>query len=766
MFDIRKVTPDDAPQACLPYVSCAPLAPMCIPDKPLCNPAQNIICTPSYICLPSSTFVCLPNKICVPKIALYRNVSGSYRSGATSGSVLELRVDVDGTRPQSRVSGDMFSQFSFLETLAEARPGVKRLFERDLLMRHRFGFLTIYSYSFVVESLSVSETGGVMTITGPVRYYNDPANNNDTIEVTIPRVAISAAAADATVKFYDAGTLISTFICPKISAYFRAVTLEIDRFQGTTFPPSANTNTGLHPADLPNEDLTCAEVFRRTGVDMTITEDDVLNDADSADAGTNWSEAELHDLMEDRFDLFSNTLQWNCYGVVVPRFGDPAYNSGYYGTMFDWGGWQAGDTHLRQGAAVAYDAILGRSSGTLYDSAAKKDRLFLQTFVHEIGHSFNFPHSWQRSANPDSASESFMNYPWGYTGGAGTESAFWSNFRWQFDDVELIWVRHGDRNDVIFGGRDWIGNNLSIYATPDIERQSAPLTLEARAWDVFDFGQPVRVELKLKNVSDKKQKVNGLLQPEDGTVALYVTRPNREIVRYVPPVRRCEAPGEVELAPGESLYETALLSYSAKGALFQEPGEYVVRAYYNAGNDGMIVSPGCRLRVANPMSRGSEELAHILFSHEAARFLYFGGTERYPAVTSSLKEAVEKYAKTDPSVVRHIAAALGNHASRPFKQVISKKGKRVIVRKEVNINEAVTHLEAARALIPVRRVSALDNITYNRMSIRLAESYLKQDKKAEAVQTLQESLKYLETRRVVKSVIADYKSRLEKLSRK
>ena len=99
----------------------------------------------------------------------------------------------------------------------------------------------------------------------------------------------------------------------------------------------------------------------------------------------------MHDLMEDRFDRFANTLQWNTYGVVVPKFGNPNYNSGYYGTMFDWGGWQVGDSYFRQGAAIAEDAIRGRTSGTLYDTDAKKDRLLQLIFCHEIGHSFNLP---------------------------------------------------------------------------------------------------------------------------------------------------------------------------------------------------------------------------------------------------------------------------------------------------------------------------------------------------------------------------------------
>ena len=219
--------------------------------------------------------------------------------------------------------------------------------------------------------------------------------------------------------------------------------------------------------------MSIRDTFLRSGIDLTVTHDDTLNDADSADTGTNWSEAELHDLMEDRFDSFSDRLQWNLYGVIVPRFGDPSYNSGYYGTMFDWGGWQVGDSFLRQGFAIADDATRGRTSGTLYDTAVEEDRLVLQTLIHEAGHAFNLPHTWDRTVNDDSGSESFMNYPWGYTDNGGGETNFWSNFRWEFDDVELIWMRHADRNDVIFGGRDWIGDNLSVDLGPAFCRQLA-----------------------------------------------------------------------------------------------------------------------------------------------------------------------------------------------------------------------------------------------------------------------------------------------------
>ena len=672
----------------------------------------------------------------------WRKISGTYKSPKLckkKTQILELRVDVDGRRPQNRISGDFFKSFQI---------GVWNF--------------SMYTSSFIVENVTMSLTSAEAVLTGSVLYYSDPTKVNDTIEVRIPLVSIFSSPADATVKFYTSGSPKKTYLCPKTSEFFRTVMLEIDRLQTANYPPTSKTCVDPYPSDLSCENLTTQLVFQRAGIGMTVTEDDILNDPDGSDPGSNWDEGELHDLMEDRFDRFANTLQWNLYGVSVPRFGvGNSYNSGYYGVMFDWGGYQAGDTYHRQGAAVASDAIMNRTSGTLYNTGDKRNRFFLETFIHEVGHAFNLPHSWLRTTNPDSASESFMNYPWGYTGG---ENSFWSNFRWEFDDVELIWMRHADRNNVIFGGNDWIGNNLSIYTEPERGVTDAPLSLEVRARELFDYAQPVYVELKLKNISNNPQTITAVLEPEDGGVTMYMIQPNGTRVRYVPPVLRLKDPKLITLAPKESIYETVLLSYGAKGPQFQKPGEYRIRAFYNLSNDNLIVSPSCRFRVASPRNQETEELAHLLFSYEAAKFMYFGGTERYPNTQSRLKEATKKYGKTNPNVVPYIHATLGRHQSRPFKKIIQKGKKRFVAARKENLKEAVSQLEAARKLTP-SRVSVFDNISYNRLSILLNDCYQKQKQTTEAVRVLQESLQYLQKRNVIKKVLDDYKKRIAELSK-
>ena len=653
-----------------------------------------------------------------------RNVSGTYRNAtpAGSGTILELRVDVDGRRPQQRLSGDLYFHFHFC------------------------GPITLFSRSFVVEDLTIDSAAEGITISGPVVYYNDPADTSDSIRVEIPRVSIFAPAPAACVHWLTLGKIVATYACPKISEYFRTATLEIDRFPGTAFPADMDPDVDPSPSGLPAS-VGIRSVFQRSGIDLAVEQDDLLNDPDSGDPGDNWSEAELHDLMEARFDRFANTLQWNTYGVIVPRFGDPNYNSGYYGTMFDWGGWQTGDTYFRQGCALAEEATRGRESGTLYDSSDKKDRLVLETFIHEVGHSFNLPHAWQRATSADSASESFMNYPWGYTGGGGGETAFWENFRWEFDDVELIWMRHADRNDVIFGGRDWIGNNLSAYSRAEIERPGGALQLTVSSAEVLDFGVPVTLQLALTNTGAAPLSVVDQLQPEDGLTRVFIERPNGDIVEFVPPVLRHKAPPEpIELAPGEAAYESIMLSFGAKGHQFADPGEYLIRVLVPCFPLGYVLARAHRLRIAAPATRASEDLAHLLTGYEASKFLYFGGSRRYPELTGRLEEAAGRFAESDPMAVRHIQYALGRDAARRHKRVEVNKGRRVVVAEDPDLKRAIGLLDAARAPVKARAGHALDALTLTDAATRLAACHLELGQNAKAATVLEQTAKDLKAR--------------------
>jgi hypothetical protein len=196
-------------------------------------------------------------------------------------------------------------------------------------------------------------------------------------------------------------------------------------------------------------------------------------------------------------------------------------------------------------------------------------------------------------------------------------------------------------------------------------------------------------------------------------------------------------PETVNLTPGESTYSTIGLGFSAKGPLFSVPGEYLIRVYYPCFPHGYIATATKRLRVAYPLSRRTEDLAHFLYSKEAAQFMYYGGSRHNPDTRDRLIDALGYNAETDPVAVRHIAAALGRDAARVHKSVTTKKGKRVVVATDANPEFAAERFSEALAPLPkeLGLSSAFDSITEGALLGSLASQHvvLGHDKDAEEV---------------------------------
>ena len=302
-------------------------------------------------------------------------------------------------------------------------------------------------------------------------------------------------------------------------------------------------------------------------------------------------------------------------------------------------------------------------------------------------------------------------------------------------------MRHADRSDVIFGGRDWIGNNLSVDLNPGYTLGSDPARLEITSPEVFDIGVPVHLELKLENTSERSIQVVDRLQPEDGLLRVVIERPDGEIVTFQPPVRRLLAPPEpIELPPGGAIHAGIEIAFGAKGPQFAEPGSYLIRVFWPCYPLGFVATEMHRIRIAHPLTRQSEELAHLLTSREAAQFLYYGGGRRHPEVKEKLIEAVERYTESDPMAVRHIAAALGRDVGRVFKHPVVKEGRQVIVATPADPERALNLLTAAVTPLPedrYRETSAFTPMVEAGLVSQLADQAVEAGRKKLATDTLE-----------------------------
>jgi hypothetical protein len=666
-----------------------------------------------------------------------QTVSGTYKGTIPRISpfsyqlLLELRIDIDGRRPQNMVSGDIYKK-------SDLKFGLKRI---------------KYKYSFQLSSLSVIWNENQVVITGDF-FFNQ---NRLFLSITIPRVSVSIPAPNAFITITTPSGQIGQWTFVKSSAYFRETTLEVDCLEGTAFPPTVNTNVDPHPDDLPHISMDIATAYKRAGIYMEVTHDQILTDPDDLDSQSGWDYGELHDLMEFRFSHFTNSLHWNLYGVIVPAGEAGSWSS----ITFDWAGGQPGDIYFRRGFAIAYDPITSLN-GALDDTNEKKNRQFLWKCIHEAGHAFNLQHPFSRNDNRDSASTSFMNCIHDYT---GRSKEYWSDFRWEFDDVELIWMRHASRNDVIFGGANWISNHLE-ESNFFIQQESSdiPLLLTIGSNHIYDLGEPVVIELSLTNIGSIPLYVSSRLLSEEEAITVIIRKPDNSYLIYNPPLRIDFTSMQVELLnPKQTMNTSCDLFYGKHGFLFENPGEYWVRIAFNTFDFGSFFSNPIRIRISATRTQSAEKLAYLLFDQRFGKFKYLNGCGVYPELISELEEAVETYGKTDSTIIRHVHTVLGSLYGRPMKKVITKNDKLMITSTHADVKKAIEHFSKARSMIQTSSMDITDRHILKNIVIGLALCHLRNKNKPEAEKILNEGIGLLEKAGMPPDLILREKERILKL---
>jgi hypothetical protein len=569
-------------------------------------------------------------------------------------SALDLRVDIDPRHANSpvmdRISGDFYTVFR------QVWPN-----------RPPFSW-QIYRESWIVDAPAVAWSRCEVVITGRVRFYtgSHPAT---TVRVRIPWRAF-ATVGPAEVTFTESGGSTSSYSCPRRSDCFRSVTMEADVAQSVNVAPllpSYDTHAhATRPPGLPQRTLTFEEAYDEAGICVNVAPTHTVID-DSDPAFTTWSDSELHDALETHFSFFGTTPTWHVWGAMVGTH-DEATTAGI---MFDYGTVYGGPGRLpeRQGFAIfrghpVFNNLPPAAPTTPAEAEAL--RYFLYVWVHEAGHAFNFLHSWDKG-RPDALS--WMNYPQYVTD-------YWSDFEFRFDDEELIHLRHGNRSEVIFGGDPWsTGGHLEVPVGAMAQMEgNAPLELLVRSKDYFEYLEPVAVELRLRNLSpDLPIGVDARLNPDYGRTTIYVRAPDGRIRQFTPIIQKEGTEKLLLLAPvgsdvsGADRYsESVMIAFDKFGFLFEEPGEYLIRAAYQPSADMQILSPMHRVRVGRPVSREEDRLAQDVFSHEVGMSLYLGGSQS-PFLRKGMDQ-LEDLAQRYPAspVGARAAIVVANSIAKPF----------------------------------------------------------------------------------------------------
>ena len=565
----------------------------------------------------------------VPPILLRRAVSGRYR-GRLGIWELELRVDVDRVRPMKRVSGDFYRVLGTTRT---------------------------YFGSFIVDAPVISVTPTFVTIAG-IGHYTYPTGAPK-LRITIPRVTVFSPPAPATLRFFTlANAPGATYLCGFESPYFRSLLVETDRVSDVTSAVFSAYDTASLPSPPPQRTVSVAKAFVEAGIDVQISPASNVIDIGHAGNGV-WSNAELHASMVQHFSQHQEVPQFRVWEVVAQNHDLHFQGIGLLGIMFDQFG------RHRQGCAVFHRLLAGNTPEVL--------RRQLYTYVHELGHCFNLLHSWQKSlAQPPGINRpnalSWMNYPQFHPAG---ETAFWSAFPFQFDNEEIVHIRHAFRNHVIMGGSQFAVN----AALEDTERFNRPvedytgLELQLAAPRSFMLGEPVAIELKLTAHDARGRDVTPYLHPNMGLVDVAIQRPGGQIVAYRPVIEHCVEPKIVRLEASSALSETAYIGYGKDGLYFDAPGLYKIRAVYTTPDGAQIVSNPIELRVRSAVTAAEAEIADLFLGEEQGMLFYLAGSDS-PALRNG-NEALDLVLDKHPDHPLAVYARLqkGFNLGREFKTI-------------------------------------------------------------------------------------------------
>lgn len=327
-------------------------------------------------------------------------ISGCYQKIPTerkedeTNFIQDLRIDVDGERPLNLISGDRYF----------------------VAGNHDF----LGSFRFTVEKKS--EKRDTLELTCSQGQFDTELNQIRHIKIQVP---LDKRFSDIMVQLVNSSGDTVTQIFRKKSPYFRSVTIE-HSYEAAVEPLDLYDTKALDSPSQRTSPLSIHDAFAEAGIEITLKEDPIPiahpNSRDSAWAISELNEAmkthTLHTLQHQGSIWLLSALEY----VICTVKGLMVINSD------------------RMGCVVFQNATGWQTS------EEKRLRLFI--YMHELGHCFNLKHPWLAMGDSGYSTLSWMNYPWRYRLSKkvyGAE-AFWRRFNFQFNDFEVLNLRHGFRS--------------------------------------------------------------------------------------------------------------------------------------------------------------------------------------------------------------------------------------------------------------------------------------------------------------------------------
>jgi hypothetical protein len=531
---------------------------------------------------------------------------------------------------------------------------------------------------------------------------------------------------------------------------FRQIEYEVDQLDGTQRWSSYTFAERI---------VSVPECLQRAGILLnpggtwkTITGDEIAGHAFTVD--------ELHAIMDAHFTLLSDKQAWKLYVLIATRYQDPQVT----GAMFD--------LNRRRGTAVFYDTL-----NDLYGADPEVlQRNYIRTAVHEIAHTLNLVHTFDPTNTGGLGSAglpSFMNYPQLYTKG---EAAYWQDFKFEFAQVELQKMCHGPLQHVIMGGEAYQGDAADrVWSRLGAGRSVNGVALKLRIKQidspkmnnqgtaVLEFGQPVRVELKVHNLSGEERLVTRSLSPSHHQTAYMVRKPNGSVSTFRPLVEYTSVPRVEVLHPDRpALWDEVDLTYGLDGFTFAEPGNYHIQAV-SQSRDGLVHSNMLALWIRYP-ERSIENLIIPAFDDEVGKYLAFGGTDtrhHLPKAKATLDALVDNIGKRGFPKDHPLADAY-----QASESLVSARGFRDLDREASRLVETVPpqpNIEAFHKALGLNKdlkiddLPSLSNLLFGQLAGILTRALVKDGKKEESKRVLDEVVRHLKKHEMPEWAVKEYK---------
>ena len=637
---------------------------------------------------------------------------------------LEVRIDVDGFYPQKKISiaaasagyGEVFHALGTV-TADECRGANHRVIQATIETVK--GDASLYRWrSCIVEALPASSGHfGYGAVNLHVRDAHGQTNTYP-IKFTSPRFGKIAVEID----------VASDAAAPRL-----------------TFDTSTHAN---RPASLPKEVLTLENVYRRAGFSLSIKQDPKPIPIAQAGADKAWDQVEMHDAMVKYWSRFRNAPNWAMWLLFAKSY----FQYGTYGIMFD----NIGPNH-RQGTAVftdLYDSFIpaGEKQTTAW---AQRDAF--HTVIHEMGHTFNLAHSWQKTFDPwhgkfvrsDEEARSFMNYP---DQVKGKDKAFYADFRFRFTDEELLFMRHAPRSYVQMGNANWADDHGRIVRQSPVNRSGLRLEIRPnRQRNAYRFLEPVNLELKLSNHGDRAIELDADIVSDSCHSELVVQRGDGPAKRWKPYTYVCHRAHSHVLEPGAALYGRQAASHTPDGWLIDEPGFYHIQAAVQVGEE-VIRSNVLRIYVMHPLTYCEASLAPDYFCEDVGRIIEFNGAPSLESANDVLHEMVERC--PDNPASRHARAALASPYAKEFKSiVIADGGSKSVSILPMQIDYAGPELRTVLLDDADAAAESFGHIGYFAMLRRLAENLSAAGDDAGARDVHQQTVELMVRRHIAPNVV-------------